>query len=398
MWFMNRKNKPNLLIISLDAVPSDTLDSLASRPNMARIVRESVVHENVTTVFPSNTYPVHCSIVSGKPPAAHGVISNTEPCPKKHPKWVTDARAIQCPTIMSRASENGLSVATVMWPVTGHSRHINWNIPELMPMPGKNIILEQLKAGSVFTQLSAALRHRGKLKAIEQPYIDDFATAAMCDILRSRKPNLALVHLVCFDAYFHKYGRDEVKLNEAMDSLDAHVGELLGAAGDGYSVITLSDHGQCTITRSVTPNDILVDMALLTKRVDEYFPTDSECFIECLGGSAYLHAGSLDDGAIRAIKDEIARSEGFQRFTSNDEDVEAGRAHLAFGYVMAEGFSADAHESAHKGNHGYPTNLSHNKVFYTVRTDDTQPARVSGGSVLDISREAMLILGEDLER
>ncbi len=106
-----------LLVVSLDAVGDSLYKRLLSCPSFSALARESAVWREVNSVFPTNTYPVHASVVTGKNPEQHGVSGNTEPFPGEHPKWLYEEKHIRAKTLWQAAAEKGLDVASVMWPV-----------------------------------------------------------------------------------------------------------------------------------------------------------------------------------------------------------------------------------------------------------------------------------------
>ncbi len=237
---------PQLLLISFDAVGDDQFTCLAALPHFARLLRRAQVRRGVSSVFVSNTYPVHTSVATGLPPGRHGLVSNTEPFPKRHPQWRYLERDIKAPTLWQEAAKQGLRVAAVLWPVTGGSKSIRWNIPELMTQPGENQILLNLRLGSKLLQIMAMLRHGKLMDGIAQPALDYFSTACMADILRRKNPDLALVHLTAYDSLCHHHGLGAPQLETALDALDENLGALLAAAGE-REIILFSDHAQLRI-------------------------------------------------------------------------------------------------------------------------------------------------------
>ncbi|MDR2514940.1 MAG: ectonucleotide pyrophosphatase/phosphodiesterase [Christensenellaceae bacterium] len=386
-----------LLMVSFDAVPSDEWAGLCAHPNIAAFAARARVTLDVQSVFPTNTYPVHCSVITGRQPCDHGVIGNTEPFPKRHPRWVTDAAAIRSKTLWQAAREQGLTVASVLWPCTGFAREIRWNVPELPPRPGQNQLLANLRAGSKLLQAGLFLKYGKMLKGVDQPGLDAFVTACAADLLRRKNPDLTLVHLTAYDTLCHRYGRGAAELSTAFEALDQNLGILLKAAGPDVGVIVFSDHAQLNVHSARTPNDLLVELGLLNRGETEnepYAPGAFGCFIECCGGSAFFHAGSLSGGKIALVREKIAASDGFLRFLTEEELRSSGRGDLAFGYGLREGYIAEASPEAHKGNHGYPLDMPDYTVFYAAMGDGLTPGeRGSGGSLLGIAPLAAQMLG-----
>lgn len=382
------------MIISCDAVGDIDYDRLMKYNSFVEFAKQAEVYRKVSSVFISNTYPVHTSVITGVSPKKHGVISNTEPFPVKHPRWITDEASIHAKTLWQAAAEKGIKTAAVLWPVTGYSKTIKYNIPEAHALLGKNQIITNLLAGSKMLQIKMFLRHRKIMDGLNQPALDNFSTACMADILREYKPGLALVHLTAYDTYNHIYGRDSDKLNIALESLNQNVETLLKASGDKYDVIIFSDHGQLNVRNVVEPNNILVSLGLMKRTSGSYEKSDAGCFIECCGGSAFFHKGNVSLEKMNEIKACIEQSEGFSRFLTDAEMHESGHIDEAFGFCAKALYCYEAFASKEKANHGYPLDIPNYKVFYMVRSKKCKPGYMAeGGSLLDIAPLAAKLIG-----
>ncbi|MDR1617960.1 MAG: ectonucleotide pyrophosphatase/phosphodiesterase [Treponema sp.] len=385
-----------LLIISFDAVGDRVFDRAAALPNTAAFLRSAALVRDVSSIFLTNTYPIHASVVTGLPQAEHGLISNTSAFPERYPEWCYRASHIRKKTLWQAAAERGLSVAAVLWPATGGAKEIRWNIPEMVPQPGDNQILLNLKNGSKLTQLCLWLRYRHLLEGITQPARDRFAAACMEDILRRRRPGLALMHFTAYDGLCHRHGEDFSVLDRALAVMDEELGKLLEAAGEETAVILFSDHAQLPVERTILPNDILVKRGLLGRDgAGDYRPGESGCFIECCGGAAFIHPGKLEN--IDALRRELEGSPGFKRWLREDEMSASGRGELPAGFCPLPGYQYEACDTGEKGQHGYPVDYEGYKVFYAVRGPGIRGGRrLGGGSLLDIAPLALRILGEGL--
>lgn len=94
-----------LLLISLDAAYHDDAQMLLSLPNLGRLADKGVFCDRMQTIYPSLTYPVHTSLLTGCYPDKHGIDHNERFMPKlpaqKRP-WYWDAaeshrRPLPCP-------------------------------------------------------------------------------------------------------------------------------------------------------------------------------------------------------------------------------------------------------------------------------------------------------------
>jgi hypothetical protein len=370
-----------MLIISFDALSDSEYDRLLQYPAFASFSRQTAVFRDVSTVFLSNTYPVHTSVATGVRPNVHGITSNTEPFPSPHPLWNCDEKLIKVKTIWQAAAEKGIDTAAVLWPVTGWSKSIRWNVPEVLARPGKSQLLTNLKAGSFMLQLKLFLRHRRLLDGVKQPNLDYFSASCMADILREKKPGLALVHLTAYDSLCHKYGRDDRLSEMAFQALDKNLSMLLDAAG-GRDIILFSDHSQLNVHTVIDPNLML----------------EGDCFVECCGGSAFFHPGRLDSVRIDGIKAKIGRSDGFRRYLTAEEIAESGIEGAAFGFCAQKGYCYEDFVEKKAANHGYPLDMPDYKVFYMVRGCGLGAGeQAKGGSLLDIAPLVAKRLGLELK-
>jgi len=384
-----------LLIVSYDSVGDGAFDQVASLPNTAAFLRESALTREVRSVFLTNTYPVHASIVTGVPPARHGLISNVQHFPYLYPRWNYNARDIKVKTLWQELAARGGTVASAFWPVTCGAREIRWHIPEIVPRPQDNTLFRYLTKSTLPVIISSLIKYGNLLNGAEQPALDRFTTACMRDLLRRKRPDLALAHLTAYDALCHIGGPGSAEADTGIASLDESLGALLEAAGPEYRVIVFSDHSQLAVEKELFPNDMLVEEGLLAKDAEgNYSPLGAGCFIDCCGGAAFFHAGSLGAARIEELKAKIAASEGFKRFLTAEEIAESGMTEPAFSWCYLPGFCCAAGPSGYKGQHGYPADYPGYKVFYAVRAPEYPPGALSkGGSLLDIAPLARKLLG-----
>lgn len=267
-----------LVIISLDAAFAADSDFLLSLPNLGNLAREGVFCSQVKTVYPTLTYPIHTSLLTGCYPDRHGIGHNEPFNPDLRPgrrPWYWDEKHIRTDTLFSQASRAGRECAAILWPVTGHSRHIRWNFPEVLALPGENQALKVLRYGSTGWLLMNELRYGRKRKGTGQPDLDDFAVLVTetlinrqyapgerlgraRDIQPSRRsqarhmPDLLALHLADLDAMRHRYGVFSEEARGALQRLDARVGRIVDAlkareAMKDTILAVVSDHGQADI-------------------------------------------------------------------------------------------------------------------------------------------------------
>jgi hypothetical protein len=199
----------------------------------------------------------------------------------------------------------------------------------------------------VFLQLAAFLKHGRKLinafKGIDDgtgmPVLDDFTTAVTCDLLKRKKPDLLLVHLIGYDTMFHFTGAKGNGMEYAKKTLDTNLGLLL-ADWTSDTVIIFSDHSQFDVNETI-----------------DLKPIFGDALFEQCGGSAFLNTAP----------EGLEKQPWFERYLTTEEMEESGYADkpvlgiaAKLGYCFAEG-------KKYRGNHGYPTDYENYNVFYCVK-------------------------------
>ncbi len=396
-----------LLLISLDALSSDDAALLMECPNFSRLAEEGLLVTNTETIYLSNTYPIHTSVVTGCHPDKHGIYDNAVPQPGvKRPEWYWYADAVKAPTLYGEAASGGLKVASILWPVTAKSSAIRYNIPEIVAKKkGQSQLLLSLRSGSPLLQLRAVLKYGHDLSGVKEPALDDFACASMCDIIRRKRSDLMMLHLIDADTQKHDYG---VASNEALDAvrrMDTRIGKVLEAlktAGiaDRTHIIIFSDHGMTDVTHTVNPNLLLAPAGLIGYKSDGSLDF-WRAWIKCSGGSGFLY---LKDSGDRDALDIAARilteaskdpQSGVKAILGDDEFKSSGLyRECCLGIEAADGYEFIEYKKyAHKANHGYSIKSGRYNTFYLLngpRIKKSPP--VSGGSLLDIAPMAAELL------
>jgi hypothetical protein len=113
-----------VLMISVDGMkPEYVLEARASGlkiPFLRRLAAEGAYAEGVMGVWPTVTYPSHTTLVTGVAPAEHGIYSNLEfdPYQRFKDSWFWYARQVRVPTLWQAAHAQGITTASIGWPVT----------------------------------------------------------------------------------------------------------------------------------------------------------------------------------------------------------------------------------------------------------------------------------------
>jgi predicted AlkP superfamily pyrophosphatase or phosphodiesterase len=309
-----------LLLISLDGLWEKDFSMLQSLTYLGPMIRSGVSCANVQTIYPALTYPVHTTILTGCRPDLHGIAHNQPFSPDLAPSyrpWYWEASQIRRPTLHQLIHEKGGETASILWPVTGRSPHIHWNLPEVLALPGENQTLKMLNYGSALWILFMEARYGRQRKSIHQPDLDDYATLLAEKLLLSRRPpDFLSIHFVDCDEMRHLYGADSKEARESIIRLDLRVGKLLTALdrqrlGQDTVVAIVSDHGLFDVNRPVSLDEALKKAGL-----------GSICRTQSTGMGAYIHLTGNDDGNMErvcAFLEENRNSLGILRIYHNEE-------------------------------------------------------------------------------
>lgn len=371
-----------VIVISYDAFSEDNWESASTQPNLSKLIKNGAYTTKVKSVYPTLTYVIHASYVTGVYPNKHGIYHNNPFQPfvaEEDQSWHWFRRDIKVPTVYEEVTKQGMKVSGILWPVTGKAM-IKYNIPELKAIKNENQAIKILKNGSPFYSMGMELKYGQYRKGIEQPFLDDFSTMCAVDTIKRKKPNLLLLHLIELDDTKHALGTKGQHIEQAIQHMDKRLGDIMNAveeAGikENTTFIVIGDHGQLDVRFKVYLNRLLKDNGLIYKENGEM---NWRAYVQGAGGAAYLH---VKDGDLEAEKIALkllqqAREEnayGIESIlTRNELDhlhvdtrfhymIEAKEGY-AFDDAYDEPIIVDLHERGLKyATHGY----SPNKPNYT---------------------------------
>lgn len=317
-----------LVLISLDACWAEDAQTLTALPNLGRLARGGVFCPNVQTVYPTLTYPIHASILTGCYPERHGIGHNelyTDDAPAGLRPWHWEAKDIKEPTLLTAAARAGRTTAAILWPTTGQKRGkmmrldknekpITYNFPEVMAFPWESQTRKVLRYGTWPWLIKCELLYGKKRVSSSQPYLDDYAALIATALIgkdfslsapefsgdvhpsarqmRRRMPDVTLLHLVDCDAMRHEHGVHSKEAEAALKRLDERVGRVMlalsarGALKDTV-VAVVSDHGQMDVRETVAINELFRRDGVPAKA-------------HTLGMGAYIHTDRVDYSRVRA--------------------------------------------------------------------------------------------------
>ncbi|MDD2971114.1 MAG: ectonucleotide pyrophosphatase/phosphodiesterase [Lachnospiraceae bacterium] len=422
----NQQTHRRLIIISLDAVGSKDLPLMSTLPNFSRFIRQAALCANVTSVYPSLTYPAHTSIVTGRLPKNHGIVDNTLLQPKRrNPDWMWQRKYVRGTTLYDEAIKEGWKVASLLWPVTAKSK-IQYNLPEIFAnRPWQNQIMVSAMNGTLGYELDLNSRFGRLRDGIHQPELDDFVQASALYTIGEYQPDMMLIHYTDVDSNRHLYGVHHPKVEDALRRHDKRIGALLEHLEktgniEQTTIVVMGDHYQKDTTMIVYLNYLLWQQGLITIKdgvIKEFKVIAKNC-----GGSCYLYKNA------RYKNDTEVNHEIDEKMTEVlaliDTDDIYGCAHIYTGkeagmlgadprciamveardgYYFLDGIDTltepvdDAKTGKKRATHGYfPMDNSYKTFFMAIGAGIREQVRIPQMNLCDVGVTLAELLGFDL--
>ena len=422
---------PNrLIVLSYDALQSNDVDVLARLPYCSEAFRRASIVKSVREVYPTLTYPIHTSIITGVKPAIHGVFHNQRSsiqpeCPNWNimgSDWYWEKDSVRVPTLVDAAFESSRTVATISWPVTaGDMRGVN--LPEIWPTPDS---AESPRA--LFT-------HTASPRAMElfyDKYFDHFdwsnnedlveyAVEAGFDAVRYLKPDLLLCHVVHMDHFRHMYGDQGPEVDMCLRMLDVVTGRFIQAAKDAgtfdeTNFVILGDHGQIDIRALFNLNVLLREAGLID--VDEAGNAlDYRAYSFSAGFSTHINLKNggdpvLAERVLECLLDIKARyPEYIERvYTAGevlDEECLSGDFSFVVEGILGTQFENDLTGAvaipkdspeyhSYEANHGHHPDKGPKPPFIAFGPDVKEGVRIDRGDMMDECPTLAALLGVDM--
>ncbi|WP_419887964.1 ectonucleotide pyrophosphatase/phosphodiesterase [Neobacillus niacini] len=290
----------HLIVISFDCLSALDFPLLQTLPHFKTILEKGSYVKKVASIYPSVTYPCHTTIVTGNYPNKHGIINNTLLQPgRTSPDWNWYRKLIKGTTLYDEAKKANLTTAALLWPVTGKA-NIDYNLPEIFPnRPWHNQILVSLRNGSPRYQWDLNQRFGHIRNGLNQPELDDFVLASTVHTIKTKKPNLLLVHFTDLDTQRHHNGFSS---REAFASILRHnerLGQIFSALRESgiyenSTIIALGDHSALDENKALNLNVLFQQNKLISVNAKGNI-NNWKAYCKSCDGSAYIYLKDRDD-------------------------------------------------------------------------------------------------------
>lgn len=426
------ENDRHVILISVDGLAGFYFDDdRAPMPTLRKLAAEGSLCTQMRCSFPTVTWPNHTTLVTGVPPAVHGVLGNNvvDRLSGETVKLIGDSKfekteLVSSPTIYDAAHGAGLTTAAISWPATRNAPTLNWTVPD--------VYSQQLYERFTTPELWAELRAANVPVDLRGTWVDDDATMARCDWLSTRaathtierhRPALLLLHLLVADSVQHQYGPRTPEAYWAISYADDRVRDVLAAVERAKltaqtTVMVVSDHGFFAFDKVIQPNIALKHAGLMRVEKDEIIQKDA--YVLSQGGAAavYLFDRTKSAEQLPRVTELLGGLEGVEKVIPSADFAAWGqptpREHrwapdlwltAKQGYLFWHGVAGDDEVTdrippgapAYRGMHGYsPEHRDMRGTFIVHGASAQRGATIDNMSNLDVAPTAARLLGIQL--
>ena len=325
--------KSAVVVISIDGFSAALFrDASVKVPTLRALAARGVAAAGLRPAFPSVTWPCHTTLVTGVPPARHGILGN-EVLDRatgrvvRHEGDPTEA-PIRAETLWDAAAAAGLTTATLCWPKTRGVRSIRDNVPEFLDQP----LFEEWASRPLWDEARALGLpiERYADWSVSRPLtpMQDWLTLELTrHVVRRRPPDLLLTHFLMLDAFQHEFGPQRPEARWALEHVDGLVATLLAelaTAGrlETTDVIVLGDHGFVPVEHRALPN-VDLHAAGLLELDSRGAIVPGRARVTANGGSAHVYVGRERSAQERA-REVLAAAPGVAEVLGPDTFADLG--------------------------------------------------------------------------
>ncbi len=298
----NRK----LFVFMLDALCSSDIDQMKTLSNFAWMFKDGSYVKHIEPIYPSFTYPCHCSIITGNTVNHFGVPHNAKvEVENANAPWYNQRSDITCKTIFNYAKDAGYKTCSLSWPVTGGAPEIDLNMPMIVPAGYMGDDPGQFLVNNASQELMDRYFWKyGRYLMGKDRSLDLFTMALAPDIIRDyHQPDVMFVKMCDLDSARHANGVYSEEAKEQLRKHNYEFGVLLDSIRrygdfDNTDFIIMGDHGQQDITKNLNVNVLLKNAGFI--RTDENGKLiDYDAYCHSVSLSAWIQLKNPDDQNMR---------------------------------------------------------------------------------------------------
>ncbi|HFJ9404203.1 TPA: alkaline phosphatase family protein [Bacillus paranthracis] len=276
---MSKNNNQYVMVISVDGLAQHYLENpKLQAPNLRSLIQNGAVARGLESIYPTETWAIHSSIVTGTYPSKHGVVGNWSFDREKQEVicYAGDVHVNKEETLLQEtyydlAKKNGWTTASVCWPVTKEAKSIDYNIPEFYNQE----LFEKFSTTSFWNELKEAGLPVDKYAIWSldhaRGHMQDWLTAEISKyLIRKHRPNLLQLHFLLPDSYQHDFGVNAEEILWSIEYVDERIGDILSTLKqegiyDQTNIFIMSDHGHQNYLNVFNPNSIFEEKGWISE-------------------------------------------------------------------------------------------------------------------------------------
>lgn len=297
--------KRKLIVLSIDGFPGYYTEKdspfYSYTPNLNKLREKAIFSNQVTSVYPTLTYPAHTSMITGSDPSAHGILFNNpiDPFRKYSGGWMWYDEDIKVQTLTDIAKSYSLTTGSVYWPVTVGA-NIDYNIPQYWK--SKTDEDEKLLKALSTKGLYNLIKKETGMSVTELTGDKEKIEAAIT-LWKIKQPDILLIYTTDLDTVHHEKGVYSPEAGEKLKTIDRLLGRLISKLDitddPNIGFIIVSDHGFKEVKSLCYPNRLMVQEGHLDTKSNKW-----SYYFKTLGGMAILLKNTGDDRLARDIDKE----------------------------------------------------------------------------------------------
>jgi hypothetical protein len=273
------KIAPLTVLISLDGFRNEYLHR-GITPSLKRLADNGLMAKSMIPSFPSITFPNHYTLVTGRYPSEHGIVSNTFFDPALNRTFDYKEQAADedhrfwkgAEPIWVTAAKQGVRTGMVAWPGSS-AAHLMSSNPSELPVLARPALWTHYRNWTVeerfaltasWIELPTVLTPRHNLTRpigdgpfgpvpvdsdVSEPseiLVGGHIFPAMPASVIPLRPRLVALYVPDVDQIGHQYGPDSIRLNAALIKVDELIGKLVNFTlirEPEANIVIVSDHG-----------------------------------------------------------------------------------------------------------------------------------------------------------
>jgi predicted AlkP superfamily pyrophosphatase or phosphodiesterase len=203
--------------------------------------------------------------------------------------------------------------------------------------------------GSIRYQLDMNRRFGHLRKGLDQPELDDFVLESAVHTIKTKIPELLLVHFVDLDTQRHYHGFSSKEAMDAVRRHDFRLGRIIQALKESgiyenSAVVALGDHSALDESKAVKLNVLFREHGLIDINTRGHVQ-NWKAYCKSCDGSAYIYLNDPTDIKTKEVVEKLLKNlvldetNGIEKVISQDEAAALGAdANCAFMAEARRGF------------------------------------------------------------